>query len=110
MRIKLSQQQMVDLTNDAQRIDGIQIITAQVDVSSVDELKLMGEDLRNRLESGIGLLVAIIQEKLSFVCVVTDDLIKEKKIKAGDIVKQVAQIAGGSGGGRRTLHWQVLSR
>ena len=34
------------------------------------------------------------------MCVVTDDLIKEKNIKAGDVVRQVAAIAGGSGGGR----------
>ncbi|NUO84397.1 hypothetical protein HUU05_30345, partial [candidate division KSB1 bacterium] len=53
--------------------------------------------------SGVGLLAAIMDGKLSFACVVTDDLIKNKNLKAGDLVKRVAQITGGSGGGRPHL-------
>ena len=39
-------------------------------------------------------------DKINFLCVVTDDLIKQKRLKAGEIVKEVAAIAGGSGGGK----------
>jgi len=38
-----------------------------------------------------------------FVAVVTDDLIKSKGIKAGDIVKEISQLAGGTGGGKPHL-------
>ena len=38
--------------------------------------------------------------KLSFVCIVTDDLVKAGKYNAGDLVRKVAAVAGGGGGGR----------
>lgn len=63
----------------------------------------MGDTLREKLGSGVGVLAAVMDGKLSFACVVTDDLIQNKKLKAGDIVKRVAAIAGGSGGGRPHL-------
>ena len=56
--------------------------------------------LSDSLKSGIGVLGAIINEKLNFACVVTDYLVATKKYNAGDIVKKVAAIAGGGGGGR----------
>ena len=56
--------------------------------------------LREKLQSGVGVLGAKFGDKINFLCVITDDVIKNKNIKAGNIVKQVAAIAGGSGGGR----------
>ncbi|MFQ6116289.1 MAG: DHHA1 domain-containing protein, partial [bacterium] len=55
--------------------------------------------LREELKSGVGVLGAIINGKGSFVCVVTKDLITGKKLNAGDIIHQVAKLAGGGGGG-----------
>jgi alanyl-tRNA synthetase len=48
-------------------------------------------------------LGAEVAGKVSFIAVVTDDLIKGRGLKAGDVVKDVAQIAGGSGGGKPHL-------
>jgi alanyl-tRNA synthetase len=56
--------------------------------------------LRAKLGSGVGVLGSVINDKISFVCVVTDDLIASQKLHAGEIVKKVAAIAEGSGGGR----------
>ena len=66
----------------------------------MDELKQIGDVLRERLKTGIGVLGTILDGKINFLCVVTEDLIKKKNLKAGDVVKEVAAIAGGSGGGR----------
>ena len=78
---------------------GYRLVTAQVSTSSADELRIMGDKLREKLKSGVGVLASIQDEKVQFLCVVTDDLIKQG-IKAGDIVREVAMVAGGSGGGR----------
>ncbi|MEK6566865.1 MAG: DHHA1 domain-containing protein, partial [Bacteroidota bacterium] len=56
--------------------------------------------LRSRLGSGVGLLAAVIDDKVSLVCVVTDDLVAGKKVEAGKIVGAVAKLVGGGGGGR----------
>ena len=51
----------------------------------------------------MGVLGAVIDQKVALVCVVTDDLIKEKKLQAGKIVGELAKRVGGGGGGRPHL-------
>lgn len=69
----------------------------------MDELKSMGDELRSKIKSGVGLLISHIEDKVSIVVVVSDDLIKDKKLSAGKIVGEVAKIVGGGGGGRPHL-------
>ncbi|MBN2356228.1 alanine--tRNA ligase [candidate division KSB1 bacterium] len=88
-----------DILKTVTKIDGINIATAKVDVGSVDELKQYGDLIRDGLKSGVGVLAAVLGDKVNFICVVTKDLIETKKLQAGDIVKKVAGFAGGSGGG-----------
>ncbi len=84
-------------------INGVNLFKGKVEASSMDELKSMGDELRNKMKSGVGVLISAIGEKVGIVCVVSDDLIKEKKIQAGRIVGSVAKIVGGGGGGRSHL-------
>ncbi len=103
LRLKLAQHEIVDLANRATPLNGFRFVTARVEANTADDLKQMGDTLRERLGSGVGVLAAVMDDKLTFACVVTDDLIQQQKLKAGDIVKRVAAIAGGSGGGRPHL-------
>ena len=66
-------------------------------------MKELGDVLREKLKSGVGLLASKLEDKIQFVCVVTDNLIKDKKLSAGKIVGEVAKIVGGGGGGRSHL-------
>jgi alanyl-tRNA synthetase len=84
-------------------VNGIKIFKGKVSASNMDELKSMGDELREKMKSGVGVLISQIEDKVGIVAVVSDDLIKEKKILAGNIVKEVAKIVGGSGGGRPHL-------
>ncbi|MFA7418219.1 MAG: alanine--tRNA ligase [Melioribacteraceae bacterium] len=84
-------------------VNGIKIFKGKVSASNMDELKSMGDELREKMKSGVGVMISEIDGKVGIVAVVSDDLIKDKKILAGNIVKQVAQIVGGSGGGRPHL-------
>ncbi|MCF6269503.1 MAG: alanine--tRNA ligase [Melioribacteraceae bacterium] len=84
-------------------INGVNLFKGKVEATSMDELKQMGDELRNKMKSGVGVLISVIGEKVGIVCVVSDDLIKEKKIQAGRIVGSVAKLVGGGGGGRPHL-------
>jgi alanyl-tRNA synthetase len=80
-------------------IDGIKVVAAQVTASDVEDLKQFADLLRDGLGSGVGVLASILNDKINFVCIVTKDLSDNKRLRAGEIVKEVASLAGGSGGG-----------
>jgi alanyl-tRNA synthetase len=84
-------------------LDGFKIVSAKVDASTMDELKSIADSLRTKIGSGVGVLGAIVDQKVAIVCIVTDDVIKEKHLEAGKILGAVAKIVGGGGGGRPHL-------
>ncbi len=81
--------------------NGIRIASGRVEATDVDALKAVGDDLRNRLGSGIGMLGAAIDGKATLVCVVTDDLVS--RFSAGKIVGAAAKLVGGGGGGKQHM-------
>jgi alanyl-tRNA synthetase len=87
----------------ARLIRDVKVVSTQVEAHSLDELKLLGDSLRTKLGRGVGLLAAIIDGKVSLVCVVTDDLAGTRKLEAGRIVGSVAKLLGGGGGGKAHL-------
>jgi alanyl-tRNA synthetase len=88
-----------DVMSKAIEVDGIRVLAASVDAPSVDALRYRGDAVRKGLRSGVAVLASVIDERPMFIAIVTDDVIKRGP-KAGDILKRVATVAGGSGGGR----------
>jgi len=82
--------------------NGIKIASGEVAAENLDQLRTLGEELRNALKTnGIGLLGTIIEDKAQIVCVVTDDL--NKRVPAGKVVGLAAKVLGGGGGGKPHL-------
>jgi alanyl-tRNA synthetase len=92
-----------DLVKNAEMFNGFRLVKAKMDVSSMDELKELGDKLREKLGSGVGLLYSVIDGKVALCAVVSDDLIKQKKLSAGKIAGDIAKILGGGGGGKPHL-------
>jgi alanyl-tRNA synthetase len=78
-------------------------LSARVDAPDVKSLRVLADRLRELLGSGAGLLGAVIDGKVVLIAVVTDDLAAAGALRAGDIVKEVAAVAGGRGGGKAHL-------
>ncbi|MCZ7669442.1 MAG: DHHA1 domain-containing protein [Chloroflexi bacterium] len=85
------------LVAQVQEVAGIQLLTAQVDVSEVETMREMADWFRNRVGSGVAVLAAVSNEKPVFIATVSEDLIW-RGLKAGDIVREVARVVGGGGG------------
>jgi alanyl-tRNA synthetase len=92
-----------NLVQHATLINGLKVVSSRVEASTLDELKMLGDTLRARLGSGVGLLASVLDDKVSLVCVVTDDLVAGKRLEAGKVVGAVARIVGGGGGGKAHL-------
>lgn len=94
--------QMQEWITHAKIINGIRIISQKIDSEDLEQLRQIGENLRDELgKQGIGLIASILNEKVQLVCVVTDDLMK--KYPAGKIVGEAAKQIGGAGGGKPHL-------
>jgi alanyl-tRNA synthetase len=99
-RLKSFSGSMDELIAAAISIGNIKLVAAKVSAASIDELKNLGDSLRTKLGSGVGLLACVLDEKVQLVCVVTDDLVAAKRIEAGKVVGTIAKLVGGGGGGR----------
>ncbi|HNP69522.1 MAG TPA: alanine--tRNA ligase [Kouleothrix sp.] len=87
------------LLGQVQRHDGVPFVAARVEAPDPARLREQGDWLRDKIGSGVVVLGALIGEKPQILAVVTPDLVK-RGLHAGNIVKALAQIMGGGGGGR----------
>lgn len=102
LRGELASTRTGDLAEDAISVDGTKLLAAKVEVESKDALRQIGDRLRDQLESGVIVLGAEIGGSPSLLAIVTSDVVK-RGLKAGDLVREVAAIVGGRGGGRPEL-------
>jgi len=89
---------IAELLDSAQDVAGVKLVTGSVDGQDGKGLKTLLEKLRDKIGSGVIVLGSIADDKVSLGVCVTNDL--TGRIKAGDIVKLVAPIVGGGGGGK----------
>lgn len=80
-------------------IDGISFIARKVEFENQNDLRDLIDKLRDKLGTSVIVFANVYQEKLTFTVGVSKDL-NARKINAGNIVKEVAKLVGGNGGGR----------
>jgi alanyl-tRNA synthetase len=86
----------------AQAVNGVRVVSERVEAASLDQLKGLGDELRNALgKSGVGLLASVIDDKVQLVCIATDDV--KHTYHAGKLVGDIAKQLGGGGGGKPHL-------
>ena len=86
------------LLSQVQDVDGAKVVAAQVEAPNVETMREMGDLLKAKLGSVFVVLGSVINDRPMFVAMSTSDL-ASKGVHAGNIVKQVAKVAGGGGGG-----------
>jgi len=99
---ELSKETAESLLAQVESVNGVSVLAASVPASNIDVLRHMGDILRERLGSAVIVLGAVWADRPNFLAMVTSDLVA-RGLNAGDIVKEVAREAGGSGGGRPQL-------
>jgi len=94
----ISASQLKEL-GDSKEVNGIKLINATLSGVTGDNLRKAGDEIKNNNESFIALLAGTADGKGNFLCICSKEAI-EKGANAGKIVKEIAAIAGGKGGGR----------
>ena len=83
----------------AKTVKGLHVLTATREGLDANALRKMGDFLRDKDPSVVGVLASISGEKITFLAVCGKEAV-EKGVKAGDLVKLVSGICGGKGGGK----------
>ncbi|MDT3252004.1 alanine--tRNA ligase [Serratia sp. root2] len=91
-------QESASLSSQAKMVNGVQLLVSQLDNVEAKMLRTMVDDLKNQLGSAIIVLATTADDKVSLIAGVTKDL--TDRVKAGELIGQVAQQVGGKGGGR----------
>jgi len=106
--IKLSQNKLArygidSLISKKREIKGINIISVQVDALDNNDLRNWGDLIKEKIKSGIIVLgTELNQNKVGLLAMITDDLVS-KGFNARNIIKAIAPIVGGNGGGKKTM-------
>jgi alanyl-tRNA synthetase len=98
LRRKLASGGGRDILQEAQVVNGIKVLAARLDGADAKALRDTADQLKSKLGSGVVVLGAVEGDKVFLVASVTQDL--AGRLKAGEIIKPVAELCGGRGGGR----------
>ncbi len=99
LKSQLALSRVMSLIDSASTVAGTKVIARELFDTTPDMLKTMCDKITDRLTDCVVVLAAVNGEKLTFVSACSKAAIA-KGLKAGDIVKKVAMIAGGNGGGK----------
>ena len=103
MKASSADSEVVNLIAHAQEIGGVRLVTALYNNRTMEDLKTLGDALRAAQTNLVAVLGSALEGKASLAVVVTDDLIRERGLSAGMLVKEIAAVMGGGGGGRHHL-------
>ena len=94
------EQQLQALLSRAVTVDGSRVLAATVSAADAKALQALGDAVRDALKSGVAALAASFEDgKHGLLVVVTDDL-RERGVRADAVIRDVAALAGGRGGGK----------
>ncbi|MBR5228279.1 MAG: alanine--tRNA ligase, partial [Firmicutes bacterium] len=91
-----------DLLKGAKEINGVKLVTGQFDGVDIADLRTLSDELKAKESSLVNVLAAVNGGKVTFLVSVSDDLL-EKGYHAGNMIKKIAQVAGGGGGGKADM-------
>jgi alanyl-tRNA synthetase len=98
LQAKLASASSGDLLNNIKVVAGINVLAQRVEGADAKSLRELADVIKSQLESGVFLLASGEGDKVSLIIGVTKDL--TQRYKAGDLMREIAPLVGGKGGGR----------
>ncbi len=91
-----------DLTNQIVDVKGVKLLSAKLDNVDMGSLRDLGDSLKDKIGDGVVALISTNDGKVNIVVMATDSAVKAGA-HAGNLIKAVAPIVGGGGGGRPNM-------
>ena len=102
VKSKMAKEAMGDVSDQVTEVKGVKLIAAKVDDVDMNGLRDLGDQLKEKLGEGVIVLASAAGGKVSLVAMATDEAVK-KGAHAGNLIKGIAGLVGGGGGGRPNM-------
>lgn len=102
LKKKMASGSIEDIIANAKQINGFNVISTRMDGIEIDVLKDLGDRIKDRVENAVVVLGSVIEDKIVFLVMAGQDAVA-KGAHAGNIIKEVAKVAGGGGGGKPNM-------
>ncbi len=102
LKKKLANNSLGDVMNQVKEVKGVKLLASKIADMDMNGLRDLGDSLKDKIGSGVIVLAAENDGKVNLVVMATDDVIS-KGAHAGNLVKAIAPVVGGGGGGRPNM-------
>ena len=102
LKDKLAKDSLGDVMNQVKEVGGIKLLAAKVDGADMNGLRNLGDQLKEKLGDGVILLASVAGGKVNLMATATQGAM-DKGAHAGNLIKGVAGLVGGGGGGRPNM-------
>ena len=102
LKSKLAKDSLGDVMSQVREIGGVKVLAAKLADVDMNGLRELGDQLKEKLGDGVVVLASTVGEKVNLISMATDSAMK-KGAHAGNLIKAVAKVVGGGGGGRPNM-------
>lgn len=102
LKNKLAKDALGDVMNQVTEVKGVKLLAAKVPDVDMNGLRNLGDQLKDKLGEGVVILVSALDDKVNLIAMVTEESMK-KGAHAGNLIKELAVLVGGGGGGRPNM-------
>ena len=102
LKKKLANNSLGDVMNQVKEVKGVKLLASKIADMDMNGLRDLGDSLKDKIGSGVIVLAAENDGKVNLVVMATDDVVS-KGAHAGNLVKAIAPVVGGGGGGRPNM-------
>ena len=102
LKNKAAKEALGDVMDKVVEIGGVKVLSVEIPETDGNELRTLGDELKNKLGEGLIFLASAKDGKVNLVAMATDGAVKAG-VHAGNLIKAVAPIVGGGGGGRPNM-------
>lgn len=99
LNAQLTKLKSAEMLSKPVELDGLELYTATLDSATPDALRAIGDDMKAKGDNVVAVIAGINSDKANIVAVCGKNAVA-KGVKAGDLVREIAKLAGGGGGGR----------
>jgi len=102
LKSRLANESLGDVMNRVREVNGVRVLAAKVSDADMNGLRNLGDQLKGKLGEGVIVLASVLDGRVSLMAMATDEA-QKKGAHAGNLIKAVASLVGGGGGGRPNI-------